>query len=237
MAVNRPRLLDLFCCEGGAGRGYQLAGWDVTGVDLRRIHNYPGEFHRADALDYARAHAGEFDAIVGSPPCQRFTDLYHRHKEEEAGLFEGERYPDLIAATREVTIASGLPYIIENVEGAPLLDPVVLCGSMFGLGTDCVDGKWRQLRRHRLFESNIALTAPGGCAHDGQPVGVYGVGGGGPNAATRGYKATRSEALAAMGTPWMTAYGVSQAIPPAYTEHLGSLLLANVNGVATLNPW
>lgn len=224
--MTRPRLLDLFCCEGGAGMGYARAGFDVTGIDLRRWPNYPFEFHRADAIEYARDHSTEFDAIHASPPCQAHSVLKHRHPDVfDSMLFPLTSHPDLVPATRDMLNSTGLPFIIENVPGAPLIDPVVLCGSMFGLGADCEDG-YRQLQRHRLFESNVALSPPGPCRHSGLVVGVYGNGGGGVRAATRGYKATKREGNDALGTGWMSVAGMSQAIPPAYTQWLGAQLLA-----------
>jgi DNA (cytosine-5)-methyltransferase 1 len=153
-----------------------------------------------------------FDAIHASPPCQAFSDLRHRTQGD---------YPDLIAATRDLLQATGLPYVIENVEGAPLENPTVICGSSLGLGAG-----GRQLRRHRLFETNFPLlVAP--CVHQGQAVGVYGTGGGGQM--TRGFKARGvAEAREALGTPWMTLAECAQAIPPAYTELIGHQLLAHI---------
>ena len=236
--TRRPRLLDLFCGEGGAGRGFQLAGFDVTGVDLakRCASRYPGRFIRGDAVKFAVDHAGDFDAVHASPPCKVHTSLAVLHPEDTAGmLFPMATHVDLIPDTRAALVASGRPWIIENVPGAPLIDPVTLCGSMFGLGAVCEDG-WRQLWRHRLFESTARLIAPGPCQHDGSPVGVYGNGGGGLDAATRGYKATQQEANEALQTPWMSRTGVSQAIPPAYTEWLGAQLLDQLGNEKTPEP-
>jgi DNA (cytosine-5)-methyltransferase 1 len=130
----------------------------------------------------------------------------------------------LIAATRAELIRIGKPWVIENVPGAPLLDPITLCGSMFGLGAQCRDGVWRYLRRHRLFESNRPIKPPGLCDHSGWCVGVYGNGGGGL-ANHYEYNGTKAEAQAAMGIHWaMPRSALSQAIPPAYTEWLGGQL-------------
>ncbi len=111
-----------------------------------------------------------------------------------------------------------------------MYDPLILCGSMFDLGTVCRDGVYRQLRRHRKFESSERLTTPGSCAHMGQAVGVYGHGGGGQM--TRGYKGNKRDSLAAMGIDWMDRKGVSQAIPPAYTEYIGAQLRFTVESKA-----
>ena len=120
--------------------------------------------------------------------------------------------------------ATGLPYVIENVPGAPLHNPVQLCGSAFGLGAN-----GRQLRRHRLFETSFPVMAPP-CCHRGEPVGVYGTGGGGHM--TRGYKGTPDEYRQAMGIDWATRTEIAQAIPPAYTEHIGAYLMLEIRAKA-----
>lgn len=211
------RLLDLFGGEGGAGMGYARAGWDVVGVDMdgAKLKRYPFPSVRADAVAFVLEHGHEFDAIHASPPCKTHTDL--------AVLHPDAQHVDFLPATRAALIQVGRPWVIENVEGAPLVNPMTLCGSMFGLEATCRDGVTRQLRRHRLFESSEFLVPPAQCTHHGQPVGVYGTGGGGQM--TRGYKAHPEEARAALGMPWGSRDGVAQAIPPAYTEWIGAQLL------------
>jgi DNA (cytosine-5)-methyltransferase 1 len=212
--VVKPRLLDLFCGAGGATRGYQLAGFHVTGVDLHPQPNYCGdEFHQADALEFPLE---GFDAIHASPPCQFASDLRHRTAGD---------YLDLLAPTRERLLELSVPWVIENVPGAPMRRDLILCGSSFALGAICRDGRYRQLRRHRWFESNVPMMAPP-CQHRGQPIGVYGTGGGGQM--TRGYKGTTAEYREAMQMPWATKAEIAQAIPPAYAEHVGAYLLAAV---------
>lgn len=225
----RPRLLDLFAGAGGAAMGYARAGFDVVGVDINPQPNYPFRFWRRDVLELFFWEGGceglSFDAIHASPPCPRYSSMT-----KVAG--DPTSHPDLIGPTRELLKATGLPYVIENVPGAPLLEPVRLCGSSLGLGANCRDGKWRQLRRHRYFESNMPLMVPG-CVHEGEPIGVYGNGGGqqktvwngGPN---RGYMATKAEAAEALGIDWMIKTELSNSIPPAYTELIGAQLLAFV---------
>lgn len=235
--MSRPLLLDLFCGAGGAAMGYHRAGFDVIGVDVNPQPRYPFEFVQADVFEYvARVGWAGVDAIHASPPCQAHSVL------RRANI--GAEYVDLIPATRDALIASGLPYVIENVPGAPLRDPVVLCGSMFDLWALSGDGErcprmMRQLRRHRLFESNVSLVAPK-CAHVGEAIGVYG---GGPvgrytfeNGAKKdrygrrgGYQGTIEEKRTAMGIHWMTAREINQSIPPAYTLHIGRKLIARLD--------
>lgn len=228
----RPRLLDLFCGAGGVAVGYHRAGFDVVGVDIKPQKNYPFEFHQADCLDVLASYVdgGEWfytlpslAAIHASPPCQRYSAITRVHG-------RSAEHPDLVAPTRNLLIATGLPYVFENVEGAPLLNVITLCGSMFGLGAQCIDGQWRQLRRHRLFEGEVpVLLSP--CQHSGEPIGVYGHGGNRHNTAksgkghNRGYMGNKQERMQAMGIDWMTGAELSQAIPPAYTEFIGRRLM------------
>jgi hypothetical protein len=130
----RVRLLDLFSGAGGAAVGYARAGFEVVGVDIEPQPNYPFEFHQADALEFCREHGHEFDAIHASPPCQAYTPLRAVH---------GKDYPDMLAATREALEATGLPWVIENVPGAPINSGIFLCGTMFDL----------RVYRHRWFET------------------------------------------------------------------------------------
>lgn len=214
------RLLDLFCCAGGAAMGYARAGFEVTGVDIRPQPHYPFDFVQADALTYLADHGHEFDAVHASPPCQGYTEL--NHVAGSGSLFDP--YPRLIEPVRALLHSIGVPFVIENVTGARehLVDPVQLCGSSFGLGVLCRDGQYRQLQRHRLFEASFPLPGPP-CRHEGQPVGLYGVGGGGQQ--TRGYKAHLEERGPALGIDWpMTPHELREAIPPAYTRHVGSYL-------------
>ncbi len=229
----RPALLDAFCGAGGAAMGYHNAGFDVVGVDIKPQPHYPFEFFQMDALDVG-AYVGIFDAIHASPPCQRYSDLAHRNGNADA-------HPDLIGPVRELLEATGLPYVIENVEGAPLEDPVTICGTALGLGVVIPFlGRYR-LRRHRLFESNLRIQGTPCCCDDERP--VIDVSGGGPTHAPRldgkggrTYKGTADQAREAMGIDWMTKAELNEAIPPAYTEFIGTQLLAYLmEGV--LNPY
>jgi DNA (cytosine-5)-methyltransferase 1 len=215
----KPRLLDLFCGAGGAGMGYHRAGFVVAGIDNQPQPNYPFGFMLYDAIEYlySRVQSGriDFDAVHASPPCQAFSSLRY---------LNDKPYPQMVGELRDLLRETGVPYVIENVPGAPLDNPIQLCGSSFGLGAN-----GRQLRRHRLFECSFPVMALP-CAHQGRPVGVYGTGGGGQM--TRGYKGTPEEYREAMGIDWATRAEIAQAIPPAYTEHIGGYLLAAVQKAA-----
>jgi DNA (cytosine-5)-methyltransferase 1 len=234
-----PRLLDVFSGAGGAARGYQLAGFHVTGVDLTYQPRYAGdEFRQLDALE-ALGNVGlpgwKFDAIHASPPCQAYTVANNIWQRE---------HPDLLPATRLLLEETGLPYIIENVPGAPmhqgpptLFDQkrhgVLVCGLALGLN----------VKRHRWFESNVPLVGtecpPG---HPGDWLLVFGhtvlerghtVGiakGGGP--VIRRKHTTTERGREAMGIDWMNRDELSEAIPPRYTEHVGSQLLASLERAA-----
>ena len=204
------RVLDLFCGAGGASAGYARLGWEVVGVDLNPQPRYPFTFVQGDALEMLSSWAASFDLVHASPPCQAHSTLRHR---------TGNVYPDLIAPTRAMLEAMRVPYVIENVVGAPLLEPVTLCGSMFGLG----------VRRHRLFETSFAVPPPPLCRHDLQPEPIDVSGNGGyqykpreKRGGGRGRKPHNlAEAQAIMEMPWSDRRGISQAIPPAYTEWIG----------------
>lgn len=209
---NGLRLLDLFSGAGGCAVGYHRAGFDVVGVDINPQPRYPFEFHQSDALEYVAAHGSEFDVIHASPPCQVYSATKSLHKDKN--------YPDLVAVTREVLIATRKPYIIENVPGSPLINPIMLCGTMFGL----------RVIRHRLFECQpVIWWPPAVCCHD---TGGMKKAGRGPSskgfwsiAGKGGGHGTKEGWAKAMNIDWMTLKGLSQAIPPAYTEWLGKQML------------
>lgn len=227
---HRWRLLDLFSCEGIGALGYRRAGFDVTGVDIipRYAGRYPGRFVCADALTYLREHGHEYHAIHASPPCHGYTIA-------TSGLPDREdRYPRLIEPVREALIGLGLPYVIENVPGAPLRDPLVLCGSHFGLMAHDEDGTLLRLERHRHFESNIPLPAPTAPHRHNKTIPVGGVYGGGrcdrweaKHIRRGGYTPCKAVREALIGVPpgAFTLHGLSQSIPPAYTEYIGTQLI------------
>jgi DNA (cytosine-5)-methyltransferase 1 len=211
--AGRPRLLDLFCGAGGAAMGYHRAGFDVLGVDINAQPHYPFDFRQGDAMSFP---LDGFDVIHASPPCQAYASLAAR---------DG-RHPDLIGRLRLRLEESGLPMIIENIEGAPLRPDVRLCGSMFGLA----------VRRHRLFESNRFLWRQH-CQHRSQRAirAYYGKKGwlvwtpAGAQVQRAGRKpllrGSVALAPADMGIDWMTWDELREAIPPAYTEWIGTQLL------------
>ena len=203
------KLLDLFCGVGGASVGYAEAGFEVHGVDLKHGKRYPFTYTRADVLDILKDQAfiNQFDVIHASPPCQ--THSITKHLRNAQGKSTSKL--DLIPETRAALIGSGKPYIIENVPGSPLINPVQLCGSSFDL----------KVRRHRLFESNMPLIGSV-CDHkkQGRPIGVYGslndeIPQGGKTATTI------DEARNAMGMDWAIWTELVEAIPPAFTKYLG----------------
>lgn len=208
--------------------GYSRAGFEVVGVDVVRQPHYPFPFIRADAIEYlSETGAAGFDAIHASPPCQAFSqgrNMWH-------GRLPGDRHPDFIAATRAGLLASGLPYVIENVPGAPLLSPVTVCGRTLGLG----------VKRHRLFESSellFSMSCPPG--HPGDWISVFGGGGltrtppGGSrvNFMQQRKHVAHTTASVAMGIDWMTRDELSQAIPPDYTEFIGAQLIRSLRAAA-----
>lgn len=206
--MDKPRLLDLFSCAGGAAKGYQNVGFYVVGVDKDPQPHYIGdEFVQSDAFEYLSEHWKEFDVIHASPPCQRYsqcTPVQYR-----------ENHPDLIAPIRKALQETGKPYVIENVQAARylLINPVKLCGSMFDL----------PIFRHRYFEiypSMLMLTPP--CQHNFLPILISGT------HRRKGVKradapvAVRREAI---GIDWMTDRELDEAIPPIYTQWIGERLL------------
>jgi site-specific DNA-cytosine methylase len=218
------RLLDTFCHCGGCSVGYARAGFHVTGVDIKIQKEYPFTCYQADAIEYIKEFGHLYDAIHASPPCQSSSNLT---KGTNAKF--GKEYPDLIAETRAVLEATGKPYIIENVEGAVLHNPVLLCGDMFDM----------RVIRHRLFETNWPLTQPAhptsmrkhkgrvagwrhGAWHEGPYFAVYGDGGG---------KGTLEQWQDAMGIDWVNRKSqLVEMVPPNFTEYIGIELMTYLHG-------
>ncbi|SHK30445.1 hypothetical protein SAMN05421803_11759 [Nocardiopsis flavescens] len=220
------KLLDLYSCAGGAARGYQHAGFHVTGIDIAPRPTYCGDgFVQADALDYAAAHGHRYDAIHASPPCQNYS-APTRGTNAARNTTTGREHPDLVEATRAVLQAVGRPYVIENVAGSPVRKDLRLCGEMFGLGV--LQHRWFELGgwstaqpAHRPHRGRVRGWRHG-VFYDGPYVAAYGAGGG---------KATVAEMQQAKQITW-TADRVElcEAIPPAYTSFLGARLVAFLRG-------
>lgn len=224
-----PRLLDLFCGAGGAGMGYQRAGFDVTGVDIEAHPDSPHPVIVADALQVLTDtdFLAGFDVIHASPPCQGYTTMSNRHR--GAGG-KADSHQDLISWVRLGLEAWGGPYVIENVPGAAreLRKPIRLRGGMFGLNVD----------RPRLFETNVEMPKPPLNTKPVNPVGVYGNAHDGRRLFTRKdgtiqrAAASLEEGRAAMGIDWMNWDDLREAIPPAYTQWIGTQLLAHIRAEA-----
>lgn len=208
----RPIILDLFCGEGGAAMGYYHAGFNVIGVDHAFQDRYPFGFIRMDAFEaLKRIRPDRFAAIHASPPCQEYS---------ETQRINGYVYPDLIDPLRRELLRTGLPYVLENVEGARrhMKQPTMLCGAMFGL----------RVYRHRLFETNFELRAPWHPKHwlKQNEMGER------PQwdemMRVIGSFRPVDEGREAMEMPWASRDGMAEAIPPRYTEHVGGYLLAHL---------
>jgi DNA (cytosine-5)-methyltransferase 1 len=207
------RLLDLFCGAGGAATGYHQAGFEVVGVDSKPQKRYPFEFHQADALDFLAEYGHLFDVIHASPPCQRFSSL--------KSSWNARLHKDLLTPTLAALAMLSIPWVVENVPGAPMPVTVILCGSMFGLGSNGA-----QLRRHRLFAASVSLGLTPPHQHGGPVIGVYGGHGRDRRRKTSPQNYSIDARREAMGIDWMTGAELSQAVPPAYTEWVGRQLRA-----------
>lgn len=204
------KALDLFCGAGGAAMGLHRAGFEVHGVDLALQPRYPFSFEQRDATSVSADELRAYDLVWASPPCQRYS-LYSRN------LGTAESFPDLVPVMREKLRAAGVQHIIENVVGAPLRAPTLLCGTMFGLS----------LLRHRLFETSFQVAAlMPQCRHRGDEIPVYGNGTPQWHRERIGRNVGIDEKRAAMGIDWMNRDELSQAIPPAYSEWLARQWLA-----------
>lgn len=224
--MEQPLLIDFFCGPGGAARGYADAGFRVIGIDIDPQPSYPYEFIQADALEamdqligtgeFAGIKLSEVAAFHGSPPCQRFSSLTSCRLREK-GLTPESEHPDLIDPTRQRFMRSGLPYIIENVQGSTVNPTVILCGSMFG----------KRIWWHRLFETNFPVTAPAPCDHSFTPMNPFAR----KNHAAmmKEFPGQAPETVMAkekgIDPAWMAYKERRQAVPLYYTEYIGRTLL------------
>lgn len=240
--MSKPKLLDLFSCAGGAGHGYSLAGFDVYAVDIDPQPRNPHPFcqeeavwamtvllsggslpftHKSGRIENLRLE--DFSAAHASPPCQAFSAMKH--------MPDAKEHPELIEPIRELFQRIEIPWVIENVVGAPLNDAVILCGTMFNLGAAGFS-----LQRHRQFETTFELDAPAECDHSKPTIGIYG--GHVRCRSTKFWRNTGADfpgydkkalAVEAMGgTHWMTMNQMSEAIPPAYTEYIGRQIMTQL---------
>lgn len=217
-------MIDLYCCAGGAAMGYHQAGFDeIIGVDIVDRPNYPFEFVKLDALEFLRtADLSDVSFIHASPPCQCYSKLKHLSGNVEKWE---ETHVDLVAPTREALIKTGKPFVIENVEGSPLINPIKLYGSQFpNLYT----------QRPRLFESNISLKEPvnpkvkhktGKLGYGPAEDGFITVAGIRPQRGMNEVQTKLYYGFALGGIDWMSLEELTQAIPPAYTEFIGKQII------------
>ena len=217
MSPRRPQIPDLFSKAGGASMGYHLAGFDVIGVDHELQPRYPFEFVQGDAIEFIKARGHEFDAVVASPPCQRFSKAQRIQKRE---------HPDLVTPLREVLLNLGVPYVIENVPpdsdaGPALIDPVELCGCMF---------PELNVYRERLFEFGNwpGIPQPEHAEHAEPLVKMGRPPRPGHRMHVVGNFSGAAAAREAMGIGWMTRDELREAIPPAYTRLIGEALMSHL---------
>ncbi len=208
--MKTPKLLDLFCCEGGAGEGYKRAGFDVTGIDIDYQPNNPHKFIQADAMEYVANNYQEYDFIHASPPCQKYSVT--------GNMYDNSHHPDLLPQVRTLLKGIGKPYVIENVPGSPMENFIKLRGDMFGL----------RVLRMRYFESNIMLIAPSMPKKKGYTSGKgkkYSSFDDGYYISVAGHNYRFLDGCVAMDIHWMSRKGLSQSVPPAYTQYIGNQLM------------
>lgn len=219
------RLLDLFCGAGGAALGYYRAGFEVTGVDLHPQPRFPQfmTFVQGDAMEVLAGkgpvNPADFDAVHASPPCQAYSDAL-KH------LASG--YPELIEPVLEAFSGLEIPWVVENVPGSPLPprsnlfgeEGLLLCGSMFGL----------QVQRHRLFQMSFPVDPPRLCDHSRKVMNPHNAG------ARKAWRKLLGEGVPIertwreeMGVGWMNSEEGREAIPPAYTQHIGYYMRTYLN--------
>jgi DNA (cytosine-5)-methyltransferase 1 len=233
-ACGRPKGLDAFAGEGGAGKGYERAGWCMDAVDTSRarLKHYPRTCEATmvvvgDAIECILRNGHKYAFVHASPTCTGYS------RGTAAIPDRLEKYDRLIGATREALEMVGAEYVIENVADAraELRDPILLCGRMFGLSAIDDDGTPLVMDRHRLFESSVFLLAPDHPKHDRsvQVAGSYGGARRDKREAREvrkgGYVPSADVQRALLGTPWMTEKGCQLSIPPAFTHFIGEQLM------------
>ena len=227
-ACRKFHVLDLFCGAGGASVGYARAGFELVGVDIKPQPNYPYEFVQKDVFELPLNTFMSFDAIHASPPCQAYTSLKSLYS-------NGNSYPRLISKVRRILEESNKPWVIENVEGAPLRNPIMLCGTMFPA---------LRVLRHRLFESNFSIPQPYHIPSGLHPLCHtsdkrqrhlgYTCEWTDYLTVTGGCNATVPAIQDAMGIYWMKTREMVESIPPHYTEYIGKHLRRHLQGINSL---
>lgn len=241
---TKPKLLDLYCGAGGASMGYHRAGFEVTGVDFKKQKRYPFTFIQADAIEYLREHGHEYDAIAASPPCQAHSIITP----------DKSRHKDMIPATRYLLDKIGKPYVIENVYGAKrsMINPFMLCGSQFDLKVyrhrlfesnvlilvpeHFPHNDNTPVAGHGVSEKGFISITSGGNTTEmkinpnaKRRSGTYGISNKG-FVCVSGHFSGLEYCKMAMGIDWMTGKELAQAIPPAFTEHIGKQLILYCGG-------
>lgn len=238
LAGGKPMLLEVCAGEGGSTAGLLQAGWEVIANDdnAARLARNPARFKvLGDAFDALAAWGPQVAATWAGWPCQGYSAGTRSMRAQ--GRSQHDR---LIAAGRAAQQSLGVPYVIENVEGAraELLDPVLLCGRTFSLTAMDSDDTLLHLDRHRLFESDAPIPAPPHPKHDRslQVAGVYG-GARKDKAEARNVRhggyvpadaTIQSDLLG--GVRWMSTTGRFLCIPPVYARYVGAHLLGHVRG-------
>jgi len=202
------RMLDLFCGEGLAAWGYWRSGSfsEIDGVDTddKVRTRYSFNFENRDAMTMTYEDFAGYSFIHASPPCQAYSKITpekYRHN-----------HVRLIAATHHMCVASGLPYVIENVEGAgkELKPNLVMDGSYFGLPS---------VRRRYFYVSTLKT-----------PIRLLGKKR--SQSSPQGDSLNKSELIAAMGLsmvsekrlPSLTKHGIEQGIPPIFTFTIARMM-------------
>ncbi len=210
--MAKLKLLDLFSCQGVCGKGFEDAGFEVTGVDLYPQPKHPGKFIQADAIEYLLENGHLYDYIHASPPCQEHSTASMQFR------ILGKSYPDLIAATRAALISVGKPWDIENVPNAPLNNPVTLCGTMFGM----------PFYRHRLFETSWGFNQPLHMAHIAKNAKMGRAVKPGEFIQFVGHFSGVQYVRDLLDVQWADQYGLAQCVPPQYTKYIGEQYLKSI---------
>jgi DNA (cytosine-5)-methyltransferase 1 len=216
----KPKALDIGCCGGGVSAGLVQAGFDVTGIDIEEQPHYPYKFIQADAFSLSIDYLKQFDFLWASLHCQAYTKATMQFR------LKGKQYPtDQIERIREMFIKSGKPYVIENVEGAPLRNPVMLCGTMFDLRT----------YRHRCFESNFKIEQPQHPEHIHKQAKMGRKVKPGEFIQMVGHFSGVPFAREMTGCHWMNQYELAQSIPPAYSKYIAEQFMKTLKVSAVSN--